>query len=188
MNVKNWSADKRCGQFVLYNAALGSCKGVGKLFVPDDFSHNQGTSYVRAEGVQSEGQAFDVSVMTLDDVIPDGGSVGVVKLDVQGYELSVLKGMERLLRERRVRHVVFEEESGGFPAATHTFLRDMGYEIYGIEQHFWGIRFAHNRQPYFDPVYGPPPNFLATIVSEAEVSSLARGFWKSFGPAQFLKS
>jgi FkbM family methyltransferase len=185
LNVKNWSADGRCGQFVLHNAALGNRKGVGELCVPDDFSYNQGTAWIAPQDAQFNGQAFDVDILALDDVIPDSESIGVVKIDVQGYELAVLKGMEGLLRERRIRHVVLEEE-GAFPAATHTLLTTWGYEIYGIEQHLWGIRFARNRKPHSDPVNGPSPNFLATIVSEVEVSSLARGFWQSFGPARFL--
>lgn len=185
LNVKNWSTEGRCGQFVLRNAALGSCKGVGQLFVPNYFSSNQGTSWIGTQGAQSSNLSFDVQILALDDVVPPGESVGVVKLDVEGYELFVLKGMERLLRERRIRHVVFEEE-GVFPAPTHAFLSDIGYAIYGIEQRFRGIRFARNKQPYFDPVNGLPPNYLATIASEADVSALASGFWQSFGPTQFI--
>jgi FkbM family methyltransferase len=187
VNVTDWSANRRCGQIILYNAALGSHEEVGKLYVPDYFCRNQGTSWIGPRDAEFSGQTFDVALLALDDIFPNGESIGVVKIDVQGYELSVLKGMEKMLRERRVRHVVFEEE-GAFPAATHTFLRTWGYEVYGIEQRFWGIRFARNKKPSFDPVNGPSPNFLATIVSEEEVLSLARGFWQSFGPAQFFNA
>jgi FkbM family methyltransferase len=187
LNVANWSACERCAQFVLHKVALGSHKGVDSLQVPDFFSSNQGTSWIGSHSAQFSGQTFDVDILALDDVILDTESIGVVKLDVEGRGLSVLKGMERLLRERRVRHIVFEEEAG-FPAPIHTFLSDMGYVSYGIEQHFGGIRFTRDRQPYFDPVNGPAPNYLATIVSEADVSFLARGFWQSFGPAQTFKS
>jgi len=186
LNVTNWSADKRCGQIILHNAALGSHEGVGRLNVPDYFCCNQGTSWIGPRNTQCKGQTLDVSLLALDDILSNSGSIGVVKLDVQGYELAVLKGMERMLRDRRVRHLVFEEE-GNFPAPTHDFLSDMGYESYGIEQRFRGIRFARNRQPSFDPVNGPSPNYLATIVSEADVSALAEGFWQSFGPVPFYK-
>ena len=185
LNVANWTRDKRCGQFVLHNAALGSHKGTGRLVVPDTFSVNKGTSYVSREITQSREHTFDVNILALDDVISHADLISVVKLDVQGYELSVLKGMENLLKQKRVRHVVFEEE-GGFPAATHMFLTDMGYDIYGIDQCFWGIRFVRNKQPFFDPVNGPSPNFLATTASGTEVSSLTTGFWQSFGPAQLF--
>lgn len=185
-NATNWNSGKRCGRIFLYNAALGSQKGIGKLCIPEHFPRNQGTSYIRPRDIEFNGQAIDVSILALDDVIPENESIGVVKLDVQGYELSVLKGMERLLRERRIRHLVFEEENR-FPAPTHKFLSNIGYVSYGIEQRFQGIRFARNRQPFSHPVTGPSPNYLATIVPEAEVSSLARGFWQSFGPTQFFR-
>jgi FkbM family methyltransferase len=168
LNAANWSADKRCGQFVLHNAALGDRNGSGKLHVPDYFNLNQGTSWIGPPNALADSQ-MDVGILALDDVVPDCESIGVIKIDVQGYELSVLKGMERLLRERRCRHIVFEEENP-FPALTHTFLSDMSYVIYGIEQRFGGVRYARNQQPYFDPVNGPSPNYLATIESEAEVS------------------
>lgn len=186
LNVTNWGTDRRCGQIILYNAALASHEGVGKLCVPDYFCRNQGTCRIESQNTRSNGQTFAVTLLALDDIFPGGETIGVVKLDVQGYELEVLRGMERMLRERRVRHVVFEEESG-FPAPTHAFLSDMGYESYGIEHHFSGIRFARDRQPFCDPVNGPSPNYLATTVSEADVSALAGGFWQSFGPAQFFK-
>lgn len=184
-NVTNWNADGRCGQIILYNAALASREGVGTLRVPDYFCRNQGTSSIEWQNIRSVGQTLAVRLLTLDDIFPRDETIGVVKLDVEGYELEVLRGMERMLRARRVRHIVFEED-GGFPAPTHAFLADMGYESYGIEQHFSGIRFARDRQPLGDPVNGPSPNYLATTVSEADVSALAAGFWQSFGPARFF--
>lgn len=185
-NVTAWKARKRYGSFVLHQAALGAREGFAELRVADFFSANRGVARIEPGSNQGEGQSFRVKVLALDDVIPKDETIRLVKLDVEGYELAALHGMERLLRARRVRHIVFEEMQG-FPAATHQFLRDMGYAIFGIDRHFSGIRLVHDQQPHFDPVSGPPPNYLATIEPEFALSRLQSGIWQSFGPAQFLR-
>jgi hypothetical protein len=47
--------------------------------------------------------AFDVTCTTLDDLCQERGltRANLVKIDVEGAELSVLRGMERILREMR---------------------------------------------------------------------------------------
>lgn len=45
------------------------------------------------------GHKQKVEVVRLDDVIPAGASVDVVKIDVEGAEMDVVKGMDRILRE-----------------------------------------------------------------------------------------
>ncbi len=54
----------------------------------------------------------------------------MVKLDVEGFELDALKGMEQMLRERRIRYVVFEEQRD-YPAPTHHFLRSLAIRCSG---------------------------------------------------------
>jgi len=46
-------------------------------------------------------QAIVVRVVCLDDLIPPGFSVAVLKVDVEGAELGVLRGASRLLAENR---------------------------------------------------------------------------------------
>lgn len=184
-NVASWDANNRCGSFFLYEAALGAKEGTALLRVPEFSWTNRGASRIDPTSAQGEGQELQVKELALDEVIATEDTIGVVKLDVEGYELAVLRGMERILRDRRVRHVVFEE-SNDRPASTHMFLREMGYAIFGIEHSFRGIRCIPNGRPRFDPIYGPPPNYLATIEPERTVSRLQRGFWESFGPARFV--
>ena len=42
---------------------------------------------------------IEVDVVCLDDVLPIGAQVDVVKIDVEGAELDVLAGMARILRD-----------------------------------------------------------------------------------------
>jgi len=185
-NVTAWKAKLPSASFSLYEAALGAREEFGSLRVPDLFSTNRMVSRIEPSPSQGEGQSFQVKVLALDNVIPKHETIRLVKLDVEGYELAVLNGMEGLLRARRVRHIVFEEMQD-FPAATHQFLCNMGYAIFGIDRQFSGIRILRDRQPRYDPLVGPPPNYLATIEPELAVSHLQGGIWQSFGPAQLLR-
>jgi FkbM family methyltransferase len=44
-------------------------------------------------------RSIEVPVERLDDVVPPGARVAVVKMDIQGAELGALKGMQRVLAE-----------------------------------------------------------------------------------------
>lgn len=184
-NVSRWQTGGRCGSFFLYQSALGDREATATLRVPDDFSSNNGTSWIDA-GDHGSGQSIPVKVLALDNVIPPEGTLGVVKLDLEGYELTAMKGMERLLRERRVRHILFEEHAE-YPAPTHRFLQELGYRNLGIEHQFSGVRCIPDARARYDPVNGPSPSYVATLDPEMTISRLQNGFWESFGPRQFLR-
>lgn len=85
------------GNVTTYNCALGS-QGETKTFFcsegnPYDnrFAPNKEESFV----------PYDVDVVTLDDVCEDLGirERCVIKIDVQGYELEVMRGARRLLEK-----------------------------------------------------------------------------------------
>jgi FkbM family methyltransferase len=66
-------------------------------------------SVVHRAGVAS-GEVEGIRLITLDDYCDQFGitDIDLVKVDVEGYELEVVKGMTRLLSEGRVRAVQFE--------------------------------------------------------------------------------
>jgi FkbM family methyltransferase len=50
-----------------------------------------------------------VSTIRLDDIEwPSGSSILMLKIDVEGFELNVLRSAEKLFREKRIHHVIFE--------------------------------------------------------------------------------
>ena len=173
-NVRVWEATARCGSFLPYQIALGQREEVATLKVPPNFAQNKGTSWLEVTDNGAADSGMRVRVSALDDLIPQHETIGVIKLDVQGHELPVLKGMARILTERRVRNIVFEEE-GEYPAATHAYLKTMGYYHFGIEQHFGGVRCIPEGRPYCDPISGSPPNYVATIDPEITMARLRSG-------------
>ena len=185
-NVEIWKKDRRCGSFVLHQAALGDKSGQALLQTNDWFLTNRGTAWISSEvRYTPDRKVINVPIWNLDGLLDEGETIGVMKMDVQGSELSVLHGMTRLLGQRAVRDIVFEEETP-FPAPTHEYLKSKGYSIFGLQEQFAGVRCLPDAQPSFDPVIGPIPNYLATLNPGRAKARLGPVLWRSFGPGRFL--
>ena len=80
----------------LNQCALGETSGFVGLYCSKDLNVDHHT-YESGDGRER----INVPVTSLDDYFPAGKRVDLIKLDVQGYELSVLQGAERVLKENR---------------------------------------------------------------------------------------
>ena len=76
----------------VHTCALGDSNGTVVL---ESAEHNYGDTRVSAGGVAPASMVAPVARM--DDLVD--GPVDVVKIDVQGYESEVLRGMQRIIRE-----------------------------------------------------------------------------------------
>jgi len=68
-------------------------------------------------------------------------------------------------------------------SVVHDTPRNAGYRDV---RKFPGIECRADRQPRTNPVYGPPPNYVATYEAEETVRWLECGLWKSFGPGSYF--
>jgi FkbM family methyltransferase len=185
-NVEIWKKDRRCGSFVLHQAALGTENGKALLRTNDWFRTNRGTAWISNKEEASPGlNAIEVPIQNLDSLLDAGESIGVLKMDVQGHELGVFQGMTRLLKQHAVRDIIFEEESP-FPAPTHKYLKSNGYSIFGLQELFARVRCLPDAQPIFDAAFGPVPNYLATLDPNRANALLCPTMWRSFGPARLF--
>jgi FkbM family methyltransferase len=80
----------------LHATALGAQEGEASIYIPEK-AH--GSSLIASDYVKTHWRAVTVPVKTMDGLIARGGLPvpDVLKTDVQGYELEVLKGGERQL-------------------------------------------------------------------------------------------
>jgi FkbM family methyltransferase len=94
-----------------------------------------GYSSLRPKAWRRAPQVLEVSLCRLDDIIPAGRRVDVLKVDVEGGELGVFRGATRVLEKDRP-WIVFECTETGLeafqqtPAEMHAFLTARGYEIF----------------------------------------------------------
>jgi FkbM family methyltransferase len=185
-NVEIWKSDSRCGSFVLHQAALGERNGQALLHTNDWFRTNRGTAWI-SDKVEAgpDLKTIKVPIRSLDSLLDECETIGVLKMDVQGYELSVLQGMVQLLDRHAVRDIVFEELAA-FPAPSHAFLKSKGYSIFGLQEFFAGVRCLPDAQPVFDPIFGPIPNYIATLNANRARARLGPVVWRSFGAGKLL--
>jgi FkbM family methyltransferase len=97
----------------IHPVALGSTDGVVQLCVPADRAANG--SLTRSAGGQDE--LVEVPLRRLDDLVPAGTAIDLVKLDVEGHEYGVLSGARRVIDESPRLEVVMEWSSSQMIAA-----------------------------------------------------------------------
>jgi hypothetical protein len=77
----------------------------------------------------------EVDVVRLDEDLAGEQSIEVLKIDTEGADTWVLEGAEGLLREKKIRHIFFEEHKGRMaklgiaPGAAASFLTGCGYTV-----------------------------------------------------------
>jgi FkbM family methyltransferase len=180
-NVALWRAHPDVGQVILHQVALSDDSGTGHLQVSSHFEANRGTASLEDEGHPSEAPArtYLVPLRRLDAMIEEGERVGVMKMDVEGHELHVLKGASKLLESRRVRDLVFEDY-GTPPTPVMELLQSYGYQIFTARERFFGLSVEPAAAKSIAGA-GGPPSYLATRDADRAIARLSRSGWAVFG-------
>lgn len=106
-----------------------------------------------------------VPAVTLDERVPPGTRVRFVKVDVQGFELQVLRGMPRVLSESPDACLLLEcfphglAAAGGSVAEYEEMLRAQGFLVYLVD----GARIVE--QPSLAHLHGAPPERYWNVVA-----------------------
>lgn len=106
------------GQVSVHVCAAGATAGEATLHLAPVLGENTLVAAAGSPGPGAEtaagpggGATVRVALRPLDDIVPPrsaGGGVGVVKIDAEGYELEVWKGMRRILSENPELAVIIE--------------------------------------------------------------------------------
>lgn len=155
--------------------ALSAAPGALALVEGDAFAANRGMASVRSWD-HAPPEALRVQAETLDRVFGPGVRVGVLKVDVEGHERAVLAGAARLLAERRVRDVVYEDHEG-YPSEVSRLLEAAGFTVFALGRRLAGPELKPPAR--WLPTSWLPPNFLATTDPDRARTRMAPRGWRS---------
>jgi FkbM family methyltransferase len=105
------------------NYAMGQARGKAMIYT----GNNSSTNTMLECGRDASGNAVEVQVETIDMFCEDRriDSVDLLKIDVEGFELPVLRGAERMLRDGRVGFVYAECDFAKNPDTPHANFFDL---------------------------------------------------------------
>jgi FkbM family methyltransferase len=176
-NTMRWNAARRTGRIEPRPVAVGAVAGTARLAMSADFDMNIGTASIVGAGDEAA-RSIEVEIQRLDDEFPDA-DIGVMKVDVEGHELDVFQGADRLLRSHRIRDIVFEE-FGEPPTPVTRLLGSYGYAILSLDQALLG--------PVAAPARGnwqrnstEDPSYLATTDMSRAMNRLRSRGWGVLG-------
>lgn len=118
------------GNVSIFPFALGSEKGTATLF--ENWNVNRGGASLLSQDQQ---EGIDVPVEKLDDIF-ENDKIDLIKIDVEGFELEVLKGGIELLKKQLPVLIIEvseqrENEAGVSPKEIADFVRSLGnYKLY----------------------------------------------------------
>ena len=134
---------------------------------------------VQEAGASGQETRFSVELTRLDSICSGEASFGLLKIDVEGGELAVLKGAAGLLRARRIRQVVFEEHDR-YPTPVTNLLEANGYTVFRLVKGWFGPGLIPAGEPALGPAW-VPPSFLATLDPAGARQALGGRGWRVLG-------
>jgi FkbM family methyltransferase len=159
----------------MHACALGDVPGEAQLIETDYFEINRGTARI-GEG-KSEGmlRSYPVAIETLDNLFPNE-SFDLAKIDVEGFEPRVLQGAKRLLREKRIRHIIYEEHDIKSTKLASMLVSE-GYSVFSIGYDLLGPKLSElDREIALDRSW-ESPSFLATLEPATVKEIMSRRGW-----------
>lgn len=133
-NIARMEADRRLAPVTLVEKAVGPEAGEAEFF-EDDLTGQNNSMVERFEGlrsnrenafVEAEVKARRVPVVRLDDIV-GADDVHFIKIDVEGFELGVLKGMQAIIEAGQARIMV---EVQADEAAIFDLFRAHDYRLF----------------------------------------------------------
>jgi FkbM family methyltransferase len=116
------------GNVTVEAKAVYSHSGKQDLYVPS--GHQPGASLSQAALQTDSFTTLSVPLVTLDDYFKENDRISLLKIDVEGAELGVFKGAERILRQHRPLLVFECEDRHLAPAKVQdvfSYLEGLGY-------------------------------------------------------------
>jgi FkbM family methyltransferase len=178
-NVALWTQARPeiAGRIFARQAAVSDKNGVAALRIPYSFSGNHGLSTLEAGPKGGTYREIEVPTVTLAQVVEEcGGSVGLLKMDIEGHEFTALNASRITLEAGKIRDIIFEDHEG-MDSEVSRLLERSGYTIFGLNRTPFGPALLDKRASVAWYFVSEAYNILATRDPERAVSRMRdRGF------------
>ncbi|MBA3711325.1 MAG: FkbM family methyltransferase [Pyrinomonadaceae bacterium] len=130
--------NRRHDKVTAYHLALSAEPGLGTLHTASEPNRNEsgkfntGANSLIFNPERHTGSGVEVQTQTVDALIQLEGQNIAVKIDVEGHELSVLRGMKNCLAKNRC--VIMVEAFDERFEAVNDYLHESGYKLCGDSQ------------------------------------------------------
>ena len=126
---------------ILEKKAIGNKTGIAKLYLADrknNIFHSGMHRIFRSDLVSQISNPVSINIIKLDDYLQDLKfikKIRLIKIDVEGAEFDVLKGMSKILDENKGIKIVMEfssenlEDYGSNPSDVIDFLINKGFKL-----------------------------------------------------------
>lgn len=159
-----------------HQMALGDAAGELPLNIPADFELHRGESTLSPEAPSMTSNIIQVRVETLDRLFPHPTKIDLMKVDVEGFEMQVFSGAANLLKEKRVKHCVFEEHRP-YPSDVTRCFEDNGYSVFRLERALLHPRLLPGNSPRPRSTW-EATSFLATLQPANVIARLGHFGWR----------
>ena len=138
-NAILWEQNGNENEISVLNCAAGNSDGSVEFFTNNT---NVSGSLTPITGRVSSNKSVIVGIKKIDSLFKSNQENVVVKIDVEGSEYRVLKGMDKLLRNVNI-EVLVELHSWGdqntkkYPHHVLSYLKDLGFFCYKTHAHFY---------------------------------------------------
>lgn len=139
--LKNMCKKFGLNNVIVENKGVSSDETLATLFVPNIGKDSSPGATLNSSKIdKKDSSKLDIELITLDKYFRNLGSVvpQLIKVDVEGHELSVFKGCETILKENNVK-LIFECEQRHLSNSdsiqdVFDYLNNLGYEGYFISK------------------------------------------------------
>jgi FkbM family methyltransferase len=118
------------GAITIHEMGLSDTEGSTSFDYPEG---HLGGGAIAASCGPKDGR-ITAEIRSLDDQMGSSFRCDLVKIDVEGHELSVLKGMENTIRNSPAIKIMFEKlgHNTGSEAGIHDYLKGLGFSLYAV--------------------------------------------------------
>jgi FkbM family methyltransferase len=176
INIELWSEYQGIAQVNAVNIALSDQDASAFLKIPAHWEVNRGVAQVvtTEENVADQASFSPIKLKRLDHVLNGHLQVALMKLDVEGHELAVLRGAENFLSRGKIRDIIFEDVNS-YPSSSMLFLEKLGYTLFSLAKHFRGPQLYSPDRNGVSP--RDDPNYLATLDPERAIWRMRKKGW-----------